>query len=112
MIGGWDTPLPGPADVILANPPYIPSDEVLRLAPEVVEYDPVAALDGGADGLSAYRALGPAIRRMLMPAGRAYIEVGAGQADAVATLFTEARLRIAAVKRDLAGIERCVVTTL
>ena len=111
-IGGWDAPIPGFADVILANPPYIPSDEVLRLAPEVLKYDPVAALDGGADGLSAYRALGPTFRRVLMPAGRAYIEVGAGQAEAVAGLLTEAQLRIAAVKRDLAGIERCVIATL
>jgi release factor glutamine methyltransferase len=111
-IGSWDIRIDGPADVILANPPYIPSSEIGRLPLEVLEFDPRAALDGGPDGLSAYRALGAAIRGLLGPAGKAYIEMGAGQGLQVARVFGEAGLTVTAVCRDLAGIERCVVATL
>jgi release factor glutamine methyltransferase len=109
---GWDCRIDGPADVILANPPYIPSSEIARLPTEVSSFDPLVALDGGADGLFAYRALGPAIRTLLGPSGRAYIEVGAGQAAQVARVFVESRLRIAGVRKDLAGAERCLIATL
>ena len=110
-IGGWDARIGGPADVILANPPYIPSNEIGRLPLEVLAFDPRAALDGGPDGLSAYRALGAAIRGLLGPAGKAYIEIGAGQGLQVAGVFREAGLRVTAVRRDLGGIERCIVAT-
>ena len=110
-IGGWEARIDGPADVILANPPYIPSSEIGRL-PSQVAFDPRCALDGGPDGLSAYRALGAVIRRLLRPAGKAYIEIGAGQGLQVARVFGEAGLMVTALRRDLAGIERCVVATL
>lgn len=110
-IGNWDARIDGPADVILANPPYIPSSEIGRLPREVSAFDPRTALDGGPDGLSAYRALGAAIRGLLRPAGKAYIEIGAGQGLQVARVFGEAGLTVAAVCRDLAGFERCVVAT-
>jgi release factor glutamine methyltransferase len=110
--GGWDSRIDGPVDVILANPPYISSSEIGRLPPGVLGYDPPAALDGGADGLSAYRALGPAIRGLLTPSGRAYLEVGAGRAGEVARIMAESLLRVAAIRRDLAGIERCLIATL
>jgi release factor glutamine methyltransferase len=111
-IGGWHTRIDRPADVILANPPYIPSSEIGRLPQEVLAFDPRAALDGGPDGLSAYRALGAAIRGLLGPAGKAYIEIGAGQGLQVARVLGESGLKVTAVRRDLAGIERCVVATL
>lgn len=111
-IGNWDTGIDGRADVILANPPYIPTNEVGRLPREVLAFDPWVALDGGPDGLSAYRSLGAAIRGLLRPAGKAYIEIGAGQGLQVARVFGEAGLTVTAVRRDLAGIERCVVATL
>ena len=111
-IGSWDTRIDGPADVILANPPYIPSSEIGRLPAEVLAFDPRAALDGGSDGLFAYRPLGAAIRGLLGPAGKAYIEIGAGQGLQVARVFGEAGLSVTAIRRDLAGIERCVVATL
>src|SRR6185437_9432843 len=66
-IGGWDARIDGPADVIVANPPYIPSSEIGRLPQEVLAFDPLVALDGGPDGLSAYRALGAAISGLLEP---------------------------------------------
>lgn len=110
--GSWDTRIDGPVDVILANPPYIPSSEIGRLPVEVSAFDPWAALDGGPDGLSAYRALGAAIRGLLEPAGKAYIEIGAGQESQVIRILGDAGLTIMAICRDLGGIERCVVATL
>jgi release factor glutamine methyltransferase len=111
-VGGWDTRIEGQADVILANPPYIPSSEIGRLPREVSAFDPAAALDGGPDGLCAYRTLGPAIRGLLAPLGSAYVEIGSGQGSQVARIFVESQLSVTAVKRDLAGIERCVIATL
>lgn len=111
-IGSWDARIDGPADVILANPPYIPSSEIGRLPAEVLAFDPRAALDGGPDGLSAYGPLGAAIRGLLGPAGKAYIEIGVGQGLQVARVLGEAGLTVTAVRRDLANIERCVVATL
>jgi release factor glutamine methyltransferase len=111
-VGSWDMEIDGLADVILSNPPYIPSNEIGRLPPEVLAFDPLAALDGGLDGLSAYRALGAAIRGLLAPEGSAYIEIGAGQGLQVARILAESGLRVTAVRRDLAGIERCVIATL
>jgi release factor glutamine methyltransferase len=111
-IGGWAARIDGPADVILANPPYIPRSEIGRLPAEVLAFDPRAALDGGPDGLSAYRPLGAAIRGLLGQAGKAYIEIGAGQGLQVVRVLGEAGLTVTAVCRDLAGIERCVVATL
>ncbi len=111
-IGGWDTRIEAGADVILANPPYIPRSEVARLSQEVLAFDPVTALDGGPDGLSAFRALGAAIRGLLAPAGKAYIEIGAGQGWQVARILGKSGLTARATFRDLADIERCVVATL
>ncbi|HEV8016877.1 MAG TPA: peptide chain release factor N(5)-glutamine methyltransferase [Stellaceae bacterium] len=110
--GGWDTRIDGQADVILANPPYILSSEIGRLPREVSAFDPAGALDGGPDGLSAYRSLGPAIHRLLSPLGNAYVEIGAGQGSQVARIFVESQLTVTAIKRDLAGVERCVIATL
>ncbi len=111
-IGGWETRIDGRADVILANPPYIPTRDIGCLPQEVLAFDPRAALDGGPDGLSAYRALGAAIRGLLGPAGKAYIEIGTGQGLQVARILAESGLTVAAMCRDLADIERCVVATL
>jgi release factor glutamine methyltransferase len=108
VVGVWDATILGPADVILANPPYIPSKEIETLAPEVARFEPRQALDGGPDGLAAYRVLVPASRRLLSPGGVALFEVGAGQAEAVARLAARYGLRVRAVRCDLAGIERCV----
>jgi release factor glutamine methyltransferase len=109
IVGHWSGAIVGQADVILANPPYISTEEIDLLAPEVAQYEPRVALDGGADGLTAYRQLAPEIARLLAPNGLALIEVGAGQAAAVQGLMTEAGLALGGTRRDLAGIERCVV---
>jgi release factor glutamine methyltransferase len=96
------------AHLILSNPPYIPTAEIADLQPEVRDYEPRMALDGGADGLSLYRSLARTARRALRPGGWIAVETGAGQALSVANLFHEAGLSSAEIRRDLAGIERLV----
>jgi len=106
--GDWGRGLAGPFELIVANPPYVASGELTELAPEVARYEPRAALDGGADGLDAYRAILPDLPRLLAPAGVACLEIGAGQATALAALAEVAGFRVA-VRPDLAGIPRCLV---
>ncbi|MDU6728317.1 MAG: protein-(glutamine-N5) methyltransferase, release factor-specific, partial [Bradyrhizobium sp.] len=94
----------------VSNPPYIPSREIDDLAIDVRAYDPLRALDGGADGLDAYRALIPQAAQLLQPGGTLVVEVGQGQSEDVAELMRAARLAIdsSAIKADLAGIPRAV----
>jgi release factor glutamine methyltransferase len=101
--------LEGPFDLIVSNPPYIARGEIARLAPEVREHDPRRALDGGTDGLVAYRALAFELSRLLDPGGAFALEVGLGQADDVADLMQTAGLHVIRPHRhDLAGIPRVV----
>jgi release factor glutamine methyltransferase len=105
-VGLWGEGLDGPFDVIVSNPPYIRSGDIEGLAREVRAYDPRLALDGGADGLDAYRALAPEIFRLLAPGGRYFLEIGEGQGDDVVAILKAAGLRLSERRRDLAGIER------
>ncbi|WP_340116929.1 peptide chain release factor N(5)-glutamine methyltransferase [Pelagibius sp. 7325] len=98
-------------DVIVSNPPYIASGAIAGLEPEVAGYDPAAALDGGADGLAAYRALIPAAAAVLTPGGLVALEIGIGQAAAVEALLAGAGLAPVRRARDLAGVERCLLAT-
>lgn len=93
-------------DLVVSNPPYIAHDEIASLAPEVRDYDPEVALDGGADGLAAYRAIAGDAQRLLAAGGRLFVELGAGQEAAVRALFTNAGLTVGAARNDLAGIPR------
>jgi release factor glutamine methyltransferase len=107
VVGDWAAPIGGRFDLVVANPPYIPTGEICRLPVEVRRHDPDMALDGGSDGFSGHRAVLGALDRLLAPNGLAFIEVGAGQADAVAGLA--AALGFATRRHlDLAGIERVV----
>lgn len=100
----------GAFDVLVSNPPYIPRRELAGLAPDVRDYDPVLALDGGEDGLDVYREIVGRVGEVV-PDGIVALEVGAGQATAVAAL---ARSAVGVVSRsvrsasDLGGVERCV----
>jgi release factor glutamine methyltransferase len=96
----------GPFDLLVSNPPYIKHDEIMALAPEVRNYDPTVALDGGADGLAAYRSIASDVRRLLAPGGRMFVELGADQETAVRELFTNAGLTVGVARKDLAGIPR------
>jgi release factor glutamine methyltransferase len=96
----------GPFDLIVSNPPYIAHDEIVTLAPEVRDYDPQVALDGGRDGLDAYRAIAGDAKRILAPGGRLFVELGVGQDQHVRALFAEAGLSPGTPRKDLAGISR------
>ena len=95
-------------DVIVSNPPYIAVEEKATLMPEVRDFEPGLALFAGADGLDCYRALIPAAKAQLKNSGTLLVEVGAGQATAVAELFAAAGYAEIFTSRDLAGIERVV----
>lgn len=93
---------------ITVNPPYIGADELATLQPDVRDHEPRLALDAGADAISFYRRIAEAAARHLSPGGGVFVEVGLGQAPAVAALFEAAGLTQIRVARDLAGVERVV----
>ena len=115
IVGDWAKGLAGPFDLIVANPPYIRRGELSGLAPEVVRYDPVLALDGGEDGLSAYREILEHLPALALDGG-ILLEVGQGQAGDVQELLVKAiahepaGARNSAAHRwqDLSGIDRVV----
>ncbi len=101
--------LNGPFDLIVSNPPYIRTADITGLAAEVRDHDPRRALDGGTDGLAAYRALIPQATRLLAPGGALVVESGQGQSSQIKGLMTAAGLTPGnAPKADLAGIPRAV----
>ncbi len=101
--------LSGAFDLIVSNPPYVRSAEIAGLAPEVRDHDPIAALDGGADGLDAYRALIPQAERLLRAGGMLVVEAGRGQSGDIEALMTGAGLSVECPpKIDLAGVSRAV----
>jgi release factor glutamine methyltransferase len=105
----WDDGVAPAFDIVISNPPYIEHAAIAGLQPEVTRFEPHLALDGGADGLDAYRRLLPAAARLLRPGGLAAFEVGAGQADSVAAIGTAGGLRHIATAPDLGGIPRAVL---
>ena len=96
-------------DVLVANPPYVPSEALARLEPEVRDFEPQAALDGGPDGLAAIRELLGTARRVLRSDGLLVMELGAGQGVAARALAARAEWRVAETRLDSAGIERVLV---
>ena len=100
--------LQGRFDLIVSNPPYVARGDIASLAPEVRDYDPAIALDGGMDGLDGYRAIAGEARKLLAPGGRLIVELGAGQESAVRALFTKAGLSPGSARKDLAGIPRAL----
>ncbi len=107
--GDFGTPFDGCFDLVVSNPPYIERAAIATLTPEVRDHDPRLALDGGPDGLAAYRAICPMLPRLLAPHGLVVFEVGAGQAADVAALLAHAGLEGIETRRDLGGHERAVL---
>jgi release factor glutamine methyltransferase len=95
-------------DVIVSNPPYIASGTLAALEPEL-RYEPRAALDGGLDGLDAYRTSAPMLAAALSADGIVALEIGHDQGDAVAAILEQAGLDVRARRADLSGRERCLV---
>lgn len=100
--------LPTDFDLIVSNPPYIPSAEVATLDAEVRNFDPMPALDGGKDGLDSYRKIAELTPALLKQGGNIFLEVGEGQANDVAKIFVNTGLQLVKIIKDLSGIERCV----
>jgi release factor glutamine methyltransferase len=101
--------LAGPFDILVSNPPYVARADIAGLQPEVRDYDPRRALDGGPDGLDGYRAIAAHARRLLAPNGVGAVELGRGQETAVASIFIAAGLAPQAIRHDLSGIARALV---
>lgn len=109
VCGRWSEAIGGGLDILISNPPYIPTGEIAGLAREVAGHDPVAALDGGPDGLCAYRDILADCRRLVAAGGRVALEVGRGQADDVAAIARAGGLRVLRVAADLAAVGRVVL---
>ena len=101
--------LRGPFDIIVSNPPYIASHEIAALAPDVRNFDPRRALDGGSDGLKFYRSIAAAAPALLAPGGTLIVELGTGQSQAVDALFAAGGLVPLPARPDLSGIPRALV---
>src|SRR5215831_10997818 len=97
----------GPFDILISNPPYIPTCEIAQVEPEVREHDPILALDGGPDGVAFFRRLSTQVEE-IVPDGWIVLETGHNQADAVARLLAAQGLRQIRVQRDVTGRRRCV----
>jgi len=96
-------------DLIISNPPYIPSAEIATLQPEVRDFDPRTALDGGADGLDFYRKFAVESKPFLKPDGKIMLEFGDGQADAIKTIFENEYWIVEAVKEDYSHRARILI---
>lgn len=111
VCGDWLEAIKGRFDMIVANPPYVRSAEIDALEPEVARFEPRRALDGGADGLDAYRHIGAAAAGHLVPGGFLVVEVGHGQGDAVSAMFARQGLLVTGRRCDLGGTSRCIFAT-
>ncbi|MEL6750477.1 MAG: peptide chain release factor N(5)-glutamine methyltransferase [Pseudomonadota bacterium] len=107
--GSWMEPLIGAFDFIVSNPPYIASDVVDELDPSVRDHDPRAALDGGIDGLDAYRAILARAADHLLPGGALALEIGYDQRESVSALATTNGFGIVSHHQDLGGRDRAIV---
>jgi release factor glutamine methyltransferase len=108
--GNWAAALEGTFDLVLSNPPYIPGGDIAGLMPEVAGFEPARALDGGADGLEAYRLIIAALPRLLAPGGAAVLELGVGQAADTAALAAQAGFSTT-TRADLGGVPRALILT-
>jgi release factor glutamine methyltransferase len=108
LCADWAVPLAGRFDLALCNPPYIPTPDLADLMPEVARYEPVAALDGGTDGLDSYRRVLPEFPRLLSEQGLGVLELGTGQMQAVSILASGLGLSTC-MRADLAGVARALL---
>lgn len=106
--GSWFSEVSGQFDLIVSNPPYIESGDIEGLQPEVRNYEPLLALDGGVDGLDCYRTIISQISPFLTQGGLAVFEVGINQSNDVLTLLEESAFSSLKVHTDLASVQRCV----
>jgi release factor glutamine methyltransferase len=99
-------------DLVVSNPPYIADDVIETLEPDVRAFEPVLALSGGADGLEAYRQIARTLPGLLLPQGRAILEIGFDQGESVTRILENQGLRVIRIVKDLGGHDRVVVSSL
>jgi release factor glutamine methyltransferase len=109
QVGDWCRGINTKFDVILCNPPYIPTETIKDLEPEVTEYEPHLALDGGKDGLDCYKKLGPQLLKLLTTEGLIFLEIGYDQKRSVSKIMKNCAFSVLTTERDLADRDRCVV---
>ena len=109
VTGDWLAGIEAQFDLIVSNPPYIPTADLQSLSREVTEHDPVLALDGGADGLCCYRIIAEQAPARLSEGGLVALEIGIGQGESVATLFAASGFQLEAVLADLGGVDRVLL---
>ena len=112
VVSDWTEKVEDQFDIVIANPPYIPSSDIPNLEADVAQYEPLSALDGGANGLESYRKILRQLPKVLMDDASIFLESGAGQASAVSEMVREIGFQHIETKKDLAGIERCVIGKL
>ena len=110
-VDGWDEKLLTiekniKYDVIISNPPYIPTDLIKTLKKEVKKHDPFVALNGGKDGLDAYKYILPKLLNIIKSSGKIFLEIGKGQENCIIKIATEHGLSIKGYKNDLSGVTR------
>jgi len=105
----WTDAVAGVFDLVVSNPPYIATAEIATLAPEVSDHDPLKALDGGADGLDAYRVIAGRLGQILSPNGVSVCEIGSTQRDAVAAIFAAQGFSLVETRDDFGGHPRALV---
>jgi release factor glutamine methyltransferase len=108
LCGNWASAINGRFDLVLSNPPYVAAHDMDALMPDVRSHEPLAALDGGRCGMTAYRAIIATLRRLLHSTGAAVLELGAGQFSAVASMAGEAGFKVAC-RPDLSGTPRVII---
>ena len=104
----WNELIDGQFDLIVSNPPYIPTCDISGLEPSVRDHEPRLALDGGPKGLDAYHYLIPICANMLRPEGFLIVEIGIGQREEVAEIAVQSGFALGPIRKDLAGIERAL----
>lgn len=107
----WSDALDARFDIVISNPPYIMSSSIDSLSPEVACYDPLLAIDGGPDGLEAYRCLARILPSLLAPGAVVGVELGFGQLAAVVNIFSNSSLQVDEIRRDLSGRSRCLLAS-
>ncbi|MBH69493.1 MAG: protein-(glutamine-N5) methyltransferase, release factor-specific [Rhodospirillaceae bacterium] len=108
-VGNWYAKINSKFDVILCNPPYVPTNHISKLQPEVFKFEPYIALDGGPDGLDCYRSLAPGLADLLAPDGLIFMEIGFDQKFTVTEIMEKYTLKVNAIEKDLAAHDRCLI---
>jgi len=109
VVSNWGKEVKGKYDLIISNPPYIRKNDITVLEPEVANFEPHSALDGGDNGLACYIELAPYIASLIARNGYAVIEHGLNQSNDVRSIMEDSGLEFVAAKKDLAGIDRCII---